>query len=148
VFGNKFRLDKASRLEYEDSEMTHAMVITGVDLDDQGNPRKWRVENSWGPQIGDKGYMYMMDEWFDQYVYEVVVSKECLGEDLLGVLDSEPIVLPPWDPMGKLARSKLLHCYSWCAHRLKPSGSTSSPNSPSFIPPSRRVVFAQNGDKL
>ena len=103
LLGVKFGLDKASRLEYSDSEMTHAMVITGVDLDDEGKPRKWRVENSWGPQIGDRGYMYMMDEWFDQYVYETVVKKEYLGEGLLRVLDSEAIVLPSWDPMGKLA---------------------------------------------
>jgi bleomycin hydrolase len=104
VLETRFRLDKAGRLDYGDSEMTHAMVITGVDLDDRGMPRKWRVENSWGSKIGDKGYMYMMDEWFDQYVYEVVVRKEFLGKELLRVLDSEPVVLPPWDPMGKLAR--------------------------------------------
>jgi bleomycin hydrolase len=103
VLGTSFRLDKAARLDYGDSEMTHAMVITGVDLDDQERPRKWRVENSWGAQIGDKGYMYMMDEWFDQYLYEAVVRKEYLGEELLRALDGEPIVLPPWDPMGKLA---------------------------------------------
>ena len=62
----KFHLDKAARLDYEDSEMTHAMVITGVDLDERGKPRKWRVENSWGAAIGDQGYISMMDEWFDR----------------------------------------------------------------------------------
>ncbi len=103
VFGVKFGMDKAARLDYGDSEMTHAMVITGVDLDEQGIPRKWRVENSWGPKIGDKSYMYMMDEWFDQYLYEAVVRKEYLGKELVKVLNSKPVMLPPWDPMGKLA---------------------------------------------
>ena len=105
VYGTKFQLDKAARLDYGDSEMTHAMVITGVDLDDQGNPLKWRVENSWGAAIGDQGYMYMMDEWFDEYLYEVVVRKEYLPPELAKVLDTEPVVLPFWDPMGTLARS-------------------------------------------
>ncbi|MGA3406490.1 MAG: C1 family peptidase [Candidatus Bathyarchaeia archaeon] len=105
VYGAKFQLDKAARLEYGDSEMTHAMVITGVDLDERGNPRKWRVENSWGAAIGDQGYMYMMDEWFDEYLYEVVVRKEYLPPELTKVLDTEPVVLPFWDPMGTLARN-------------------------------------------
>jgi len=105
VYGTKFRLDKRARLEYNDSEMTHAMVITGVDLDGHGNPRKWRVENSWGATIGDQGYMYMMDEWFDEYVYEVVVRKEYLSPELLKILDTEPVVLPFWDPMCSLARN-------------------------------------------
>jgi bleomycin hydrolase len=105
VYGTKFQLDKAARLDYGDSEMTHAMVITGVDLDEHGNPRKWRVENSWGAAIGDKGYMYMMDEWFDEYLYEVVVRKEYLPPELLKILDAEPVVLSFWDPMGTLARN-------------------------------------------
>ena len=105
VYGTKFQMDKAARLDYGDSEMTHAMVITGVDLDEGGNPRKWRVENSWGAAIGDQGYMYMMDEWFDQYVYEVVVRKEYLSPELLKILDTEPVVVSFWDPMGTLARN-------------------------------------------
>jgi len=105
VYGAKFQLDKAARLDYGDSEMTHAMVITGVDLDEKGNPKKWRVENSWGAAIGDQGYMYMMNEWFDEYLYEVIVRKEYLPPELTKVLDTEPVVLPFWDPMGKLARN-------------------------------------------
>ena len=103
VYGTKFQLDKAARLDYGDSEMTHAMVITGVDLDEHGNPKKWRVENSWGAAIGDQGYMYMIDEWFDEYLYEVIVRKEYLPPELTKVLDTEPVVLPFWDPMGTLA---------------------------------------------
>jgi len=104
VYGTDFRLDKAGRLDYGHSRMTHAMVFTGVDLDDSGRPIKWLVENSWGTEIGDKGYMVMTDRWFDEYLYEVMVSKKMLSPELLEVLDTEPVVLPPWDPMGALAR--------------------------------------------
>lgn len=104
IYGTKFQLDKAARLDYGDSEMTHAMLITGVDLDEQGSPRKWRVENSWGATVGHEGYMYMMDEWFDEYLYEVIVRKEYLSPEVLRLLDTEPVVLPLWDPMGSLAK--------------------------------------------
>ncbi|MGA8904463.1 MAG: C1 family peptidase [Candidatus Bathyarchaeia archaeon] len=105
VYGAKFQLDKAARLDYGDSEMTHAMVITGVDLDEKGSPRKWRVENSWGAAIGDQGYMSMMDEWFDQYLFEVVVRKEYLSPELLKILDTEPVVLSLWDALCSLTRN-------------------------------------------
>ncbi len=105
VYGAPFRLDKAGRLDYGHSRMTHAMVFTGVDLDGSGLPIKWRVENSWGTKLGDKGYMVMADGWFDEYLYEVMVSKKYLSPELVEVLDTEPVVLPPWDPMGALAKS-------------------------------------------
>jgi len=104
VHGTGIKLDKAGRLDYRNSEMTHAMVLTGVDLDETGKPRKWRVENSWGAKIGDKGYMYMMDEWFDEYLFEITVRKRYLSPELLSILQTEPVVLPPWDPFGSLAR--------------------------------------------
>jgi bleomycin hydrolase len=80
------------------------MVITGVDLDEKGSPRKWRVENSWGAAVDHQGYMYMMDEWFDEYLYEVIVRREYPSPELRKVLDTEPVVLPFLDPMGSLAR--------------------------------------------
>jgi bleomycin hydrolase len=106
VYGTDFKLDKAGRLDYQQSRMTHAMVLTGVDLDEKGNPTKWRVENSWGAKIGDKGYMCMMDEWLDEYLYEITIRKEYLPRKLLKVLNTKPIMLPLWDPMGALAKQK------------------------------------------
>ena len=103
VYDVQFELDKAERLDYGQSRMTHAMVLTGVDLDDDGQPIKWRVENSWGTDLGDEGYMLMTDAWFDEFVYELTVSKAHLVGELLEVLETEPVVLPPWDPMGALA---------------------------------------------
>lgn len=95
--------DKATRLDYCDSRMTHAMVLCGVDLDARGRPRKWRVENSWGEAGDGKGFLTMSDAWFDEYVYEVAVEVSYLDENLNKVLKGKPIVLPPWDPMGALA---------------------------------------------
>lgn len=104
LYGIRFGLSKADRLDYGQSKMTHAMVFTGVDLDEGGKPRRWRVENSWGTEIGDEGFYTMSDEWFDEYVYEVMVDRKYLPLNLLEVLETEPTVLKPWDPMGALAK--------------------------------------------
>ena len=104
-YGLEFGMDKASRLEYGDSKMTHAMLFTGVDLDSKNNALKWRVENSWGDKGGDKGYHIMSDKWFDEYNYEVVVNKNCLPDNLLDLFQkNEAVSLKPWDPMGALAK--------------------------------------------
>ncbi|MCW3055137.1 MAG: Aminopeptidase [Chthonomonadales bacterium] len=106
IYGTAFGMDKAERLDYGTSLMTHAMVFTGVNLDDAGKPTKWRVENSWGDKNGDKGFMIMTDAWFDQYNYEVVVEKKYVPMELLKLLDSTPTELHPWDPMGSLASAE------------------------------------------
>ena len=103
VYGEGFASDKAERILYGQSAMTHAMVLTGVDLDGDGRPRRWRVENSWGDKLGDKGFMVMTDAWFDEYVYEIAADRDVLPVELTPVLAEEPVVLPPWDPMGALA---------------------------------------------
>lgn len=84
--------------------MTHAMVFMGVDLDEKGNPTRWRVENSWGKETGKEGYMVMSDKWFDEFVYQVVVNKKYLPEAIQKEWEQEPIPLKPWDPMGSLAK--------------------------------------------
>lgn len=103
VYGTKPGMDKAERLMYGHSQMTHAMVFTGVDLDEKERPTKWRVENSWSDKPGDKGFFQMADSWFDEYTYEVVVQRKFVPKALLAALDKEPVVLDPWDPMGSLA---------------------------------------------
>ena len=104
LFDTKFKMNKASRLEYGDSAMTHAMLFTGVDLK-RNTPTKWRVENSWGDKNGDKGYYLMSDSWFDEYNYEVVVDKKYLSNKSLEIFNRKPHNLEPWDPMGALAVS-------------------------------------------
>ena len=100
--GIDYSLTKGERLEYGDSLMTHAMVLTGVNLVD-GKPNRWKVENSWGEESGVEGFWMMSDEWMDEYTYQIVVRKEFLTKEQLDAFNSEPIVLAPWDPMGSLA---------------------------------------------
>ena len=102
-YGTSFGMSKSERLEYGDSVMTHAMLFTGVDLKNN-KPVKWRVENSWGPDHGEKGFDIMTDPWFDQFMYEVVIHKKHLTKKLIDMYKAEPISLPPWDPMGSLAK--------------------------------------------
>ena len=96
--------DKAGRLDYSESLMTHAMVLTGVDLDENGKAKKWKVENSWGEKVGNKGYFVASDAWMDEYTYQIVVRKEFLTATELAAYEAEPLVLAPWDPMGALAK--------------------------------------------
>ena len=98
-------ISKGERLNYGESLMTHAMVITGVDIVD-GQPTKWKVENSWGDKVGTKGYFVMSDSWFDEFVYQIVINKRFLTPEMQRIEKEEydhPTVLAPWDPMGALA---------------------------------------------
>jgi len=103
VYGADFTLGKADRLVFHETQMTHAMLFTGVDLLD-GAPRRWRVENSWGSDRGKDGFYTMNDSWFDEYVFEIAARRSALPEELQQAVGTEPIVLPAWDPMGSLAR--------------------------------------------
>lgn len=105
-------LSKAERLIFGESLMTHAMVLTAVH-DQGGQTKKWRIENSWSETGGDKGYMSMTDDWFTEYVFEVVVDKKFLTAETLAILDQQPKVLPAWDPMGALAGCR-------CASNISP----------------------------
>lgn len=98
----KFNMTKSQRLEYSESLMTHAMVLKGVNLVD-GVPNRWKVENSWGKENGEDGFFVMGDSWFDEFVYQIVVNRNSLPEELRQALGQTPVQLDPWDPMGSLA---------------------------------------------
>ena len=100
-------MDRAERLDYGESLMTHAMVLEGVNLDEAGHPTLWKVENSWGADHGRNGFDTLSDAWFDEYVYQVVVDKKYLTDEERATYEAEePTVLAPWDPMGSLARTR------------------------------------------
>lgn len=101
--GLTFGMTKEERLDYRDSAMNHAMVIAGVNLDENGVPNRWKIENSWGEEAGQKGYFVMSSSWFDEFTYQAVVHKKYLPDDLKKALSEEPEELEPWDPMGSLA---------------------------------------------
>lgn len=102
VLDISFDLSKADRLNYGDSLLTHAMVFTGVNIVEDSSNR-WKVENSWGKDNGKDGFFVMSDNWFNQFMYQVVVNKKYLSEEFLTALEKTPIELEPWDPMGSLA---------------------------------------------
>ncbi|AIS60668.1 aminopeptidase C [Listeria ivanovii] len=102
AFGFKTTMTKAERLDYKHSMLTHAMVLTGVNVVD-GEVNRWKVENSWGEAIGNKGYFVASDAWMDEFTFQVVVRKKYLSNELLNAFKQEPITLKPWDPMGSLA---------------------------------------------
>lgn len=101
-FGFDIQFDKAQMLDFRASAMNHAMVLTGVNLVD-GTPTKWKIENSWGPDNGDKGYYVMSSTFFDHFAYQAVVLKKYFTKEELEACSKEPIHLHPWDPMGTLA---------------------------------------------
>lgn len=103
MLGLDTTMTKADRLDYNDSRMSHAMVLSGVNLDENGRPDRWKIENSWGEDSGFKGYFIGSREWFMEFVYQIVINKKFLSEEQLSAYNEEPAVLEPWDPMGALA---------------------------------------------
>ena len=99
LMGTTFGMNKKQRVQTFASGSSHAMTLMAVDLDKDGKPKKWMVENSWGAEAGYKGHLIMTDEWFDEYVFRLVVEKKYVPEKVLNILKQKPIRLPAWDPM-------------------------------------------------
>lgn len=99
LMGTTFGMDKKQRIQTFASGSSHAMTLMAVDLDKDGKPRKWMVENSWGADAGYKGHLIMTDEWFDEYMFRLVVEKKYVPAKVLDILKQKPVRLPAWDPM-------------------------------------------------
>ena len=99
LMGVEFPMNKEERVRTFASGSSHAMTLIAVDLDENGTPKKWMVENSWGPQAGWKGNLIMTDEWFEEYMFRVVVDKKYIPAETLKLLEQKPIMLPSLDPM-------------------------------------------------
>lgn len=102
LFQINTKMSKEAMLDTRESAMNHAMVITGVNLEDE-KPTKWKIENSWGEEVANKGYYVATDSWFDKFVYQAVIHKKYLSETEKSELEKEPKKLEIWDPMGTLA---------------------------------------------
>ncbi len=99
LYGVKFAMDKSQRIITHESGSTHGMALVGVDVDDSDQPVKWLVENSWGSKAGHNGYITITDEWFNEYMFRVVVLDKFINAKTLKILNQKPVILPPWDPM-------------------------------------------------
>ena len=102
LFGTTFGMTKAERISTFDSGSTHAMTLTAVDLDSEGKPLKWKVENSWGADWGQKGCLIMTDRWFREYMFRLVVDKQYVSEKLLKDYEQKPIMVMPEDPLFQM----------------------------------------------
>lgn len=98
LFGTSFGMNKADRIRTFASASSHAMTLMAVDIDENGKPVKWMVENSWGPGPND-GHLIMTDQWFDEYMFRLVVEKKYVNDNISEILKQKPITLPAWDPM-------------------------------------------------
>ena len=99
LMGVTFGMDKKQRIQTFSSASSHAMTLVGVDLDRDGKPVKWLLENSWGSSSGWQGHLIMTDRWFDEYMFRLVVETKYVPENILRLLDTVPVKLPAWDPM-------------------------------------------------
>ena len=99
LFGTSFPMNKAERISTFDSGSTHAMTLTAVDLDENGQPKKWKVENSWGPTNGHNGCLIMTNPWFNEYSFRLVIDKKYVPENILKAAQQKPIMVMPGDPL-------------------------------------------------
>ena len=99
LYDTTFPMDKADRISTFDSGSTHAMTLTAVDLDDNGQPVKWKVENSWGPSYGQAGCLIMTNDWFNNFMFRLVVDKKYCSDRVVKAAQQKPLMVMPEDPL-------------------------------------------------
>src|SRR3989338_4388264 len=139
LFGTPFEMDRAQRMQFLQSTLTHDMVLLWVDLVDE-RPVKWKVENSWGDEVGRKGIFQMSDAWFDEHVYCIVVHRSYLSQEQAAQLAQPPTALPAWHPLawpsarqaraGRLLERGLCELAGWGGRGPILAPATCGPQSP------------------
>ena len=99
LFGMEFGMNKEERIMTYESGSTHGMSLCAVDINKDNQPEKWLLENSWGSSAGYKGHLVMTNEWFNEYMFRIVINKKYVSEEVLKILKTKAVLLPPWDPM-------------------------------------------------
>ena len=102
LLGTSFNMDKAQRISTFDSGSTHAMTLTAVDLDVEGKPTRWKVENSWGATSGMSGYIVMTNRWFEEYMFRLVVDNKYVSGKLMKEYEQKPLMVMPEDPLFQM----------------------------------------------
>ncbi|MBW3088270.1 C1 family peptidase [Bifidobacterium sp. 82T24] len=104
LFGIEYTMGKGDRLEYGVSPSNHAMTLIGVNLDADGKPNRWKIENSWGKDAGRDGYFTATDAWFDDYVNEVAIHDDVLDDATKAIFGTKPVMVQPWEPISRATR--------------------------------------------
>jgi bleomycin hydrolase len=100
LFNVKFGMDKSTRILTFDSGSSHGMTLMGIDTLENGEPTKWLLENSWGKDSGEEGYLSMTDEWLDAYMFRLVIHRDFVSDKVIKISKQKPVMLPPWDRMN------------------------------------------------
>ena len=95
--GLDLSMSREDELVYLEADATHCMLLTGVNLDKNGRPNRWKIENSWGAEAGKNGYFVCSEDYFRQYVYQAIIHKKYLPEELMTIWNGEAITLKPWE---------------------------------------------------
>ena len=99
LLGVKLKMDKKARILTRQSGSSHAMTLIGCDTDANDQPVKWEFENSWGSASGNHGYLTFTDDWFDDYMFRIVIHRKFLDAKAIEALKQKPVQLPVWDYM-------------------------------------------------